>query len=142
MPVVLSVKDADFAQQFAALLDAKRENDADVHATVSEILAAVRQQGDQAVVDYTRRLDRLPTLTAETMRLSAEDINAAANQVSDELMASLRQAAERIRAYHLRQMPGALCARRHRSLSVQRADERSAGQGGRGRAFGDGGADP
>jgi histidinol dehydrogenase len=105
MPVVLSVKDADFAQQFAALLDAKRENDADVHATVSEILAAVRQQGDQAVVDYTRRLDRLPTLTAETMRLSAEDINAAANQVSDELMASLRQAAERIRAYHLRQMP-------------------------------------
>jgi histidinol dehydrogenase len=57
------------------------------------------------VVDYTRRLDRLPTLTAETMRLSAEDINAAANQVSDELMASLRQAAERIRAYHLRQMP-------------------------------------
>jgi histidinol dehydrogenase len=105
MPVVLSVKDADFAQQFAALLDAKRENDADVHATVSEILAAVRQRGDQAVVDYTRRFDRLPSLTVETMRLSAEDINAAADQVSDELMASLRLAAERIRAYHLRQMP-------------------------------------
>lgn len=105
MPVVLSVKDADFAQQFAALLDAKRENDADVHATVSEILAAVRKDGDQAVVDYTRRLDRLPSLTVETMRLSAEEMNAAADQVSDDLMASLRQAAERIRAYHLRQMP-------------------------------------
>jgi histidinol dehydrogenase len=105
MPVVLSAQDAEFPQQFRALLSAKRENDADVNATVSEILAQVRARGDQAVVDYTRTYDRLPSLTVETMRLSAREINDAADTVSADLMVALRQAAERIRAYHLRQMP-------------------------------------
>lgn len=105
MPVVLSAKDAGFEDAFVALLAAKRETDADVNATVAEILAQVRQRGDEAVVEYTRKFDRLPSLTAETMRLNKDDIDHAANGVSDDLLHALREAADRIRIYHARQMP-------------------------------------
>ncbi|SIT06636.1 histidinol dehydrogenase [Insolitispirillum peregrinum] len=105
MPVDLYASSPEFPQQFAALLSAKRETDADVNATVAAILAEVRARGDEAVVDYTRTYDRLPSLTVETMRLSRETIDGAADTVPAELMEALRAAAGRIRSYHQRQMP-------------------------------------
>lgn len=105
MPVELISTDPSFADAFAALLAAKRETDADVNATVADILADVRQRGDQAVVDYTRRFDRLPGITADSLRLSLDTVQAAAATVPADLMAALRLAAERIRAYHQQQLP-------------------------------------
>ena len=104
MPVYLDYGQDDFETQFAELLNAKREDSPDVDAVVAEIIAQVRAEGDAALIELTARFDRL-TLTPETLRISQEEISAAVAEVSAEDRAALSLAAERIRAYHLRQMP-------------------------------------
>ncbi len=59
---------AGFEAAFTALLGMKREDSPDVDATVAAIIADVRARGDEAVLDYTRRFDRLD-LTPATMRV-------------------------------------------------------------------------
>ncbi len=104
MPQFLSTSDADFEARFAALLGAKREDSPDVDHTVTEIIADVRARGNAAVLDLTAKFDRL-ALTAQTMRFSAGEIDAECAKVNDADRAALELAAERIRAYHTRQMP-------------------------------------
>jgi histidinol dehydrogenase len=104
MPLRLDTGAKGFAADFAALLSAKREMEADVDAVVAQILADVKARGDAAVIDYTARFDRLK-LTPSTMRIPAKDIAAAASSCAPETLAALRLAAERIEAYHRRQVP-------------------------------------
>ncbi len=104
MPVFLNTHDADFEAAFVALLGAKREDAPDVDEAVAAIIADVRARGDQAVIELTARFDRLH-LTPETLAFSAEEIAAECAKVSAEDRAALELAAERIRAYHVRQMP-------------------------------------
>lgn len=104
MPVILSTTDTDFERRFAALLAAKREDAADVGAAVSDIIDDVRARGDAALVDLTARFDRV-TLSPRELRFSTDDIDAAAARVSPADAAALDLAAERIRAYHERQLP-------------------------------------
>ena len=104
MPQFLSSSDADFETQFVALLGAKREDSPDVDQVVVDIIADVRRRGDAAVLELTAKFDRL-MLTADTLRFSEEDIAAECAKVSVEDRAALEMAADRIRAYHSRQMP-------------------------------------
>ncbi|WP_282025392.1 histidinol dehydrogenase [Limimaricola cinnabarinus] len=104
MPHRLSSTDTDFETRFSALLTMKREDSPDVDDAVAAIIADVRARGDLALVDYTSRFDRL-TLPAERLRFSPEEIEAECAKVSEEDRAALELAAERIRAYHARQMP-------------------------------------
>ncbi len=151
MPSFLDTRDADFEAGFAALLGMKREEAEDVDQAVAAIIADVRARGDAAVIDLTAKYDRL-RLTAATLAFTPEEIEAECAKVSPEDRAALELAAERIRAYHVRQMPqdaswvdpegatlgwrwtpviggGALCAGRDRVLSLFRADECRARQG-------------
>jgi histidinol dehydrogenase len=104
MPLRLNTSSPRFAAAFAAFAGEQREAAAGVDATVLEILAAVRRRGDAAVIDYTRRFDRLE-LTPATMRIAAAEIAAAARSCDGETLAALRFAAERIESYHRRQVP-------------------------------------
>ncbi|MCA1775422.1 MAG: histidinol dehydrogenase [Loktanella sp.] len=104
MPQFLNTKDADFEARFQALLAAKREDSPEVDEVVAAIIADVRARGDAALLELTARFDRV-TLTAETMRFSTAEIDAAVAEVSEADRAALELAAERIRAYHARQMP-------------------------------------
>ncbi len=104
MPQFLDHSDADFDARFAALLSAKREDSPDVDAAVAEIIADVRARGDAAVIALTERFDRV-SLTPETLRISADEIAAETAKVPEAERAALALAAERIRAYHARQMP-------------------------------------
>ena len=104
MPQFLSTLDKDFEPHFAALLAAKREDAPDVDATVAEIIADVRERGDEAVLALTTQHDRL-VLTPETMAFSAAEIEAECAKVPSEEREALVLAADRIRAYHSRQMP-------------------------------------
>ncbi len=104
MPQFLSTSDADFEARFIALLGAKREDSPDVDHVVAEIIADVRARGDQAVLDLTAKFDRLD-LTAQTMRFSEAEIEAECAKVDAADKAALALAAQRIRAYHSRQMP-------------------------------------
>jgi len=104
MPVFLDASDRDFETAFAALLGAKREDSPDVDAIVADIIADVRSRGDAAVIELTAKFDRLD-LAPETLRFSEAEIEAYCAEVNDADRAALELAAERIRAYHARQMP-------------------------------------
>lgn len=100
----LSTTDPDFETQFTALLNAKREDSPDVDAVVAGIIADVRARGDDAVLELTAKFDRL-TMAAADMRLTDAQIDDYCAQVPDGERAALELAADRIRAYHARQMP-------------------------------------
>lgn len=104
MPVTLNTSDADFDAGFAAMLSAKREDSADVNAAVAAIIADVRGRGDAALCELTARFDRLE-LSPGQLRFSPDEIAAAVAGVADADRAALSLAAERIRAYHARQLP-------------------------------------
>ena len=104
MPQILNINQADFEVKFQALLAAKREDSPDVDAAVAEIIADVRTRGDAAVIELTSKFDRF-NLTPDTLAFSREEILAHCATVPAEERAALELAAERIRAYHARQMP-------------------------------------
>lgn len=104
MPQFLNSQDAGFEADFVALLGAKREDSPDVDAVVADIIADVRARGDAAVLELTERFDRV-ALTAESMRMSADEVASAADTVSADVRGALELAASRIRSYHARQMP-------------------------------------
>jgi histidinol dehydrogenase len=104
MPAILSSDDPGFDAAFAALLGQKREEAQDVDDTVAAIIADVRARGDAAVIDLTRRFDRMD-LTADRLAFTPEEIAAEVARVSPEDRAAIDLAAARIRAYHERQRP-------------------------------------
>jgi len=104
MPQFLDYSDPDFEARFTALLNAKREDSPDVDAVVADIIADVRARGDAAVIALTEQFDRI-ALTPDTLRITPKEVEAAITQVSDADRAALELAADRIRAYHARQMP-------------------------------------
>ncbi len=104
MPAFLDTADPGFDAAFAALLAQKREQAADVEADVAAILAAVRDRGDAAVIDLTRRFDRLD-LTPGTMAVAPAELDAAVAACDPADLAALDTAAARIRAFHERQRP-------------------------------------
>jgi len=104
VPIRLDTREAGFEAAFAGLLAQKREAGARVDEAVAAIIADVAARGDAALIDYTRRFDRLE-LTARTLRVDAAEIAGAAASCSPDALAALRLAASRIEAYHRRQIP-------------------------------------
>ncbi|MBE7204172.1 MAG: histidinol dehydrogenase, partial [Parafilimonas terrae] len=104
--VRLDSRDPDFAGDFARLLTLKREIAEDVDEAVRAIIADVVSKGDEALVDYTRRFDRLgPDFTADRLRIDADEIAAAVAACPPEAIAALKFAAERIETFHQAQKP-------------------------------------
>ena len=95
---------ASFDADFQALLFAKREEEEDVALVVKGIIADVRKRGDEALVELTNKFDKAG-VTAATLKLSADEIDAALIKVSKEQLAAIETAATRIEAYHKRQLP-------------------------------------
>lgn len=104
MPQFLDATADNFEAEFTALLNAKREDSPDVDAVAADIIAAVRREGDGAVLSLTSKFDRLD-LTPETLAFSPEEIDVYCAQVCDADRNALAMAADRIWAYHARQMP-------------------------------------
>jgi histidinol dehydrogenase len=104
MPYRLDSRHAGFAEAFETLLGSKREASEEVGASVAAILADVRSRGDEAVLAYTEKFDRLP-LTASTLAFSADDFAEADAAISGEVRAALQFAHDRIVAHHEKQKP-------------------------------------
>jgi histidinol dehydrogenase len=104
MPREFKVGEAGFQAAFADFLAERREPEEDVAGRVRDILADVRTRGDAAVLEYTRRFDRLD-LTPETLRIADEELDAATARCDARTLDALRLAAHRIGAFHARQKP-------------------------------------
>jgi histidinol dehydrogenase len=97
-------QDADFEARFAAFLDERRGQPADVDAAAAEVIGRVRAEGFAAVRDYGRRFDGVD-LDEAAIGVTAEEIEAGANACQPEVRDAIALAASRIRHYHQRQRP-------------------------------------
>ncbi|MDJ0447191.1 histidinol dehydrogenase [Methylocystis sp. JR02] len=104
MTLRLDAAAPDFEQRFVSLLAMKRESSQDVDTTVRAIIEDVVARGDEALIDYSKRFDRIDL--AETgIAVSAAEVAAAEGKCSKEQLAALDLALERITAYHEKQKP-------------------------------------
>lgn len=96
----LDTAEADFEARFTRLLHWSPEQDQGIEQAVSAILADVQARGDEALMDYTRRFDRLEVHEAAGLRLSRAELQAALDGLPAAERQALERAAERIRRYH------------------------------------------
>ncbi len=96
--------DPDFDVRFAAFLGERRGQSDSVDAAVVEVIEQVRACGVQALLDLTRKFDKVD-LDETDLRVSADEIEAGAGACSPEVRDAIAFAARRIRAYHERQRP-------------------------------------
>jgi len=104
MPIRLKSNSADFSARFAAFLAAKRETAEDVAQAVRVIIDDVRARGDRALLDLTRKFDRVD-LEKTGLRVSAQEIAAADAACDRKTLDALNIARDRIEAHHRRQKP-------------------------------------
>ena len=104
MPVFLNSQNSDFEKDFKKLLSSKREDSLDVDLSVREIIEAVIENGDKALIDYTQKFDRI-SLTSDNLRFTESEIEEQAAKVTDKDRKALELAAARIEAYHKKQFP-------------------------------------
>ncbi len=100
---LLSTSDPDFARRFAAIRQRGADAATSVEPQVRRIVDAVRRRGDRAVIEFTRRFDRV-TLDAAQFRISAGEVRAALQTVPPDALRALRLAARRITEFHRRQL--------------------------------------
>ncbi len=104
MPIRLNTREPDFQQRFRAFLATKRETAPDIEADVRAIIADVVARGDRALIDLTRKFDRVD-LSESGLRVAPSEIEAAVWACDPTQLSALRLARERIEAYHRRQLP-------------------------------------
>jgi histidinol dehydrogenase len=104
MPIRLDTRAPDFAERFRAFLATKRETAADVEGAVRAIIADVAARGDRALVELTRKFDRVD-LDRIGLRVTAAEIDAAHAACDRRALDALSLARERIEVYHRRQLP-------------------------------------
>ena len=97
---VLDAATDDFDRKLAALLERGEARDRAVEAEVGDIIAAVRRDGDAALVALTARLDRREVVDAAALELPRAQLAAAPHTVTPEIGAALGVAARRIKRYH------------------------------------------
>ena len=89
MAQTLDTRDSAFEARFEALLGMKREASADVNDAVARIIAAVRERGDAALIDFTKEFDKVD-LRDKRIAVSDEEIQAALAEVADETVEALK----------------------------------------------------
>ncbi|MDJ0955354.1 MAG: histidinol dehydrogenase [Arenicellales bacterium] len=99
----ISSTDPNFDSELDALLNRAHGVDQDVHAVVVDIIERIRLQGDQALVQLTRDLDRLDVRSAAELKAPAGESGRVLARINPKLRQALENAADRIRTYHQRQ---------------------------------------
>jgi histidinol dehydrogenase len=100
----LSTQQADFDARLSKLLAFEETADEKLEATVAAILADVKLRGDAAVLEYTRKFDRLPMIDVDTMELPKSELQAAFEALPGDQKRSLELAAQRVTDYHKKQV--------------------------------------
>ncbi len=94
----------DFEARFAALLAFEGVQDSAVDAAVAGILDDVKRRGDAAVLDYTRRFDRVQATSVAELELTRDEMQRALTDLPAARRGALEQAAARVRSYHEKQL--------------------------------------
>ncbi len=95
---------ADFASAFDALFARMADENADIDARAGAIVDDVRRRGDAAVLDYTRRFDRVDAASVAALEIGQDALQSALHAIPAVQRDALVDAAARVRDYHQRQM--------------------------------------
>ncbi|MBJ6801163.1 histidinol dehydrogenase [Geomonas propionica] len=98
----LDIREADFQAKFDAIVERGEESGREVEEVVLGIISDVRKRGDAALLDYTRRFDRLEC-DAAGLEITEEEFAKAFAQVDEKDLAALKLAVERVARYHEKQ---------------------------------------
>src|SRR5215831_913473 len=104
MPIRLDRRAGDFADKFRAFLATKREAAADVEQAVRAIIADVAARGDRALIELSRKFDRVD-LDRIGLRVTPNEIDQATAACDRKAIDALTLARDRIEAFHRRQLP-------------------------------------
>ncbi len=99
----LDIKDADFDLKFSAILARGEESGREVEQVVLDIIADVRSRGDEAVLELSRRFDRVEAESVADLEVTAAEIEAAFALVSADDVSALRLAVARVTRFHEKQ---------------------------------------
>ncbi|WP_298925350.1 histidinol dehydrogenase [uncultured Ramlibacter sp.] len=99
-PARLSTADAGFEAAFQARLHWSADTDAQVEQAVTDILAAVQQRGDAAVLEFTQRFDALEAPSVAALELTQAELKAAFDGLPVAQREALQAATARVRSYH------------------------------------------
>jgi histidinol dehydrogenase len=100
----LDASASGFDAEFRKFLGRNRDTDENVDRIAADIIADVRKRGDAAVVEYTKKFDRLETDIAG-LKISDAERDACAAKVTDAQRAALEFAARRIETFHRKLLP-------------------------------------
>lgn len=108
MPLRLDQRDPGFERDFDRLVEARREEGRDVRDAVAAILERVQREGAPALLELTRRFDRLEAEGVEELAIGQDRLERARASLDADLADALEFAAARIRVFHERQLPADL----------------------------------
>jgi histidinol dehydrogenase len=100
----LDSRDADFPAKLSRLLAYEAGEDDSIDRAAAQILADVKKRGDDALLEYTQRFDRVPAASAAALEIPKSDWHAALASLPAAQREALETAAQRVRSYHERQL--------------------------------------
>ena len=104
MPIRLDQRQSDFTERFNVFLAMKREVSADIDAAARAIVDDVAKRGDAALIEATKKYDRLD-VKADGLRISESEVDAAVKACDSGTLDALKFARDRIEIFHKRQLP-------------------------------------
>ncbi len=104
MTALLRTSDPGFSERFRRLMADRTGANAEIARRAKAIIDEVRENGDSALAELTRKLDQV-RVTPQTFRISRNEIQQSAESVSESCLDALRLAARRIERFHAMQLP-------------------------------------
>ena len=120
----LNSQDVGFRETLLSSLSLPMADDEAIDAAVAKILFAVKNNGDEAVLDFTKQFDCLNVANVSELEIPRKDLEQAYKSLSVEQKNALDIAAQRVRAYHEHQKIEAGC----HSWEYEEADGTRLGQ--------------
>ena len=99
----LSSQQKDFNIKLSSFLSWESVSNKDVANTVEEIINTIRSKGDKALIDYSIKFDGVKAKTMADLMISQEELEKSFNDLSNKQKNAITIAAERVKAYHLKQ---------------------------------------
>ena len=99
----LTTTQADYQEQMDTLLAWEGVSDDQVNSTVKDILKNIRSRGDEALIEYTNKFDRMNVSSMKELTFTIKQLDDALENIPADQREALETAAERVRSYHKHQ---------------------------------------
>lgn len=99
---ILNTRDNDFIDEFSKFEKMRFFEDKEIESLVWDILCNIRDRGDEALIEYTYRFDKIK-LDQKELLVDQKEIKKAYNLVEESIIEDIKIAIDRIKDFHLKQ---------------------------------------